>query len=94
LGSQLDAIAADGVSPVELARAKGQIAGGLVLGMEEPSSRMSRLGRAEIVTGELPTVEEMLARVAGVTADQVAALAEDLASRPRQEVRLGPFNST
>ncbi|MDR1186590.1 MAG: insulinase family protein [Bifidobacteriaceae bacterium] len=90
LGAQLDLLAAKGIRDEELARAKGQLGGGLVLGMEDSSSRMTRLGRAEIVTGELPTLDEMLVRVDRVRAGEVAALAEDLAARPRHEIRLVP----
>jgi predicted Zn-dependent peptidase len=88
LGAQWDRLAADGVTAGELARAKGQLAGGLVLGMEDTSSRMSRLGRAEIVTGELPSISDMLARIEAVTAEQVNALAADLAARPRSQVQI------
>jgi len=83
-------LAAGGITDAELVRARGQLSGGLVLGLEDPSSRMARLGRAELVTGELPTVDEMLARIAAVTRDQVADLAADLASRPRVHLSLTP----
>jgi predicted Zn-dependent peptidase len=52
---------------------------------------MSRLGRAELVYGELLTLEESLERIRAVTADDVRELASDLASRPRSVVRVGPF---
>ncbi|MDR0433249.1 MAG: insulinase family protein [Bifidobacteriaceae bacterium] len=90
LSAEWDKLAAHGVDAQELARAKGQIRGGLVLGMEDPFSRMARLGRSEIITGELPPLDELLARVEQVTADDVADLAADLASRPRHEVRVTP----
>jgi predicted Zn-dependent peptidase len=90
LGAEWDRLAAHGVDADELARAKGQISGGMVLGLEDSFSRMMRLGRAETLTGELPTPDELLARVQRVTADEVATLAEELASRPRHEVRVAP----
>jgi predicted Zn-dependent peptidase len=83
-------LARDGITPDELSRAQGQLSGNLVLGMEDPYSRMTRLGRSEIISGELPTVEEMLARVRSVTAADVASLAEDLAARPRSAITLAP----
>jgi predicted Zn-dependent peptidase len=84
------ALAADGVTEAELTRAKGQLAGGTVLGLEDPLSRMNRLGRAEILMGELPSVDELLARIEAVTADDVQLLAAELAARPRSIVTLGP----
>jgi predicted Zn-dependent peptidase len=90
LEAEWERLARDGITAEELERAQGQLSGGMVLGLEDSSSRMSRLGRAEIVTGELPTLDEMLARVAAVTRDDVADLAADLAARPRWQVRLIP----
>ncbi len=39
--------------PGELERSIGQLSGGLVLGMEDTGSRMGRLGKSELVHGEL-----------------------------------------
>ena len=91
LGAGLDELAADGVSDEELARAHGQICGGLVLGLEDSGSRMSRLGKAELVHGEYLTLDESLVRVRTVTADDVQALAAELAARPRSLAVVGPF---
>ena len=81
---------AEGVTESELERAKGQIAGSTVLRLEDSYSRMSRLGKAELVFGELWSIGESLDDVRKVTADDVQAIASDLASRPRATVRVGP----
>ena len=47
-------VARDGITEEELARGKGQLRGGLVLGLEDTGSRMTRLGKAELFHGELP----------------------------------------
>jgi predicted Zn-dependent peptidase len=73
-----------------LDRAKGQLRGGTLLAMEEPFAAMNRLGRAELVMGELPSLEQVAARIDAVTAEAVLALAADLASRPRSRVVLAP----
>jgi len=75
----------------ELQRAIGQLVGGLVLGMEDTGSRMTRLGKAELVTGRLLSLDESVERIRAVTAAHVQELAADLASRPRSIVRVGPF---
>ena len=77
----------------ELARAHGQLCGGLVLGMEDTGSRMSRLGKAELVHGEYVGLDESLRRLRAVTADDVRELAADLASRPRVIAVVGPFDA-
>jgi len=52
---------------------------------------MSRLGKAELVFGEILSLEESLDRIRAVTADDVRELAAELAGRPRSVVRVGPF---
>ena len=79
------------ITAAELERSVGQLSGGLVLGMEDTGSRMSRLGKAELVHGSLLTIDESLERVRAVTVQDVQELAADLASRPRSVVRVGPF---
>ena len=86
-------LADGGITPAELERSIGQLSGGLVLGLEDTGSRMSRLGKAELVHGELLSQEESLERIRAVTAEDVRVLAAELASRPRSVVRVGPFAS-
>jgi predicted Zn-dependent peptidase len=93
LRAELERLAGDGVDEEELGRAHGQICGGLVLGLEDTGSRMSRLGKAELVHGEFTGLDESLARVRAVTAEQVRELAVDLASRPRSLAVVGPFDA-
>ena len=50
---ELRKVAADGITDEELDRGKGQLRGGLVLGLEDSGSRMSRIGKAELVHDEL-----------------------------------------
>ncbi|MGQ0678742.1 MAG: M16 family metallopeptidase [Actinomycetota bacterium] len=90
--AELDAMLESGVSEVELERAKGHMKGGVVLALEDPSSRMSRLGRSEIVGGELITIDEILARVEAVTMEQVATVAREL-FQPENRIltAIGPF---
>ena len=84
-------IAQDGITAAERERAVGQLSGGLVLGLEDTGSRMTRLGKAELVVGELLTQAESLDRIRAVTLEDVRSLAADLASRPQSIVRVGPF---
>ncbi|MBD8060565.1 insulinase family protein [Cellulomonas sp. JH27-2] len=89
--AELERIADTPITQAELDRSIGQLAGGLVLGMEDSGSRMSRLGKAELVHGELLSLDESLELVRAVTAADVQELAADLASRPRSVIRVGPF---
>jgi predicted Zn-dependent peptidase len=85
-------VAAHGITADELERGKGQLRGSFVLGLEDTGSRMSRLGKAELVYGELLTVEEMLARIDAVTLDDAHALAVDLLGHPDSLAVIGPFD--
>jgi predicted Zn-dependent peptidase len=79
-----------GVTPEELARGKGQVRGGLVLGLEDSASRMARVAKADLLNGELTPIDETLERVGAVTADEVRALAADVFSRPEILAVVGP----
>jgi predicted Zn-dependent peptidase len=79
---QMHEIAEHGIDREELRRGKGQMRGGLVLGLEDTGSRMSRLGKAALVYDELMGVGEVLARIAAVTVDDVREVAGLLAGRP------------
>jgi predicted Zn-dependent peptidase len=54
---------------------------------------MSRLGKSELVYGELLTIEEILAKISAVTLEDVRAVAaEVLAAKPTLAV-IGPFDN-
>ncbi|KGM13206.1 M16 family metallopeptidase [Cellulomonas bogoriensis] len=93
MGQEWERLASDGITPEELRRSIGQLSGGLVLGLEDSGSRMSRLGKAELVHGELMTQSEALDRIRSVTAAQVQELAAELCAQPRSVVKVGPFGS-
>ncbi len=91
LVSEWERLAADGIDEEELTRAIGQLAGGFVLGLEDSGSRMTRLGRAELIHAEYVSVDEAVERLRAVTGDQVRELAAELAARPRSLAVVGPF---
>lgn len=80
--AQLQELAADGPGERELAKVVGQLAGGTVMALEDSGSRMSRLGSAELGTGEFVDLEETMNRVRSVTAQDVQRLAAELAEGP------------
>ena len=82
-----------GLTDAELARGKGQIRGSLVLGLEDPSSRMSRLGKSELVYPTLEPVDDILAAIDAVTDDDVRAVAREVLGRDKALAVVGPFDS-
>ncbi|HET6909342.1 MAG TPA: pitrilysin family protein [Mycobacteriales bacterium] len=89
---QLGIAATSGLTAEELERGKGQMRGGLVLGLEDTGSRMSRLGKSELVYGELMPVDEILARIDEVTIDDISALAIALLDQPMALAAIGPYD--
>jgi predicted Zn-dependent peptidase len=81
-----------GLTDAELGRGKGQVRGGMVLGLEDPSSRMTRLGKSELVYPTLEPVDELLAKIDAVTHDDVRAIAEEILTRPKALGVVGPFD--
>src|SRR6266536_3882518 len=59
---ELDRVIADGVTEEELERGKGHLKGSLVLGLEDTSGRMSRLGKSELTSGEILSIDEIVRR--------------------------------
>ena len=89
---ELAKIAADGITAEELERGKGQLRGNLVLGLEDTSSRMSRIGKAELVYGELLSVDEIITRINDVTLDDVAEVGAAVLAVPPTLAVVGPFD--
>ncbi|MGD9529229.1 MAG: M16 family metallopeptidase, partial [Pseudonocardia sp.] len=85
-------VAAGGISPAEVARAQGNLRGGLVLGLEDTPSRMNRLARAELDHGRQRTIAESLDQIAAVTPADVAALAKELLAAPLTTSVVGPYD--
>jgi predicted Zn-dependent peptidase len=90
--AELHNLASDGGLPErELEAAKGHLAGSLSMSLETSSSRMRRLGRSELVEGEVPELDEVVARVAAVTADDVARVVDRVLCEPETAlVVVGP----
>ena len=69
---ELKKLKESGVRPRELAWAKENLTGSIVLALESTMSRMSSAARQELYFGRVASPEEWIADVEAVTADQVA----------------------
>jgi predicted Zn-dependent peptidase len=85
-------VTSGGLTDAELGRGKGQLRGSIVLGLEDPSSRMSRLGKAELVYPRLEPVDEILASIEAVTHDDVREVAAAVLAQPKALAVVGPFD--
>jgi predicted Zn-dependent peptidase len=78
-------VARDGLRPEELARAKSQLKGNMLLGMESTDSRMNRLARNEIYFRRDIPLEEIAREIESVSNQEIV----DLASSCFKPERMG-----
>ena len=79
IARELAAVARDGLRPDELARAKTQLKGNMLLGLETSDSRMSRVAKNEIYYQRDVAIAELSAGIDKVSNDDIVALATRLA---------------
>jgi predicted Zn-dependent peptidase len=72
----------------ELTRAKDQLKGNILLGLESSNARMANLARQEMYFRNFFTVDEIIARIDAVDAGQVQAMAQRLFDPDRIAVTL------
>lgn len=87
---ELAKIASGGLSVEEFERGKGQLRGSLVMGLEDSSSRMSRIGKAELLPGGLVSIDESLGRINAVTLDEIHEVAQRVLTAEPTLAVLGP----
>jgi len=87
---QMRTVCAGAVTSEEVARAKGQVKGSLILGQEDASARMSRAAKSELLLGDPVGLDEIIRRVDSVTVSQVRDIAELLLGNPPAVATIGP----
>ena len=84
-------LAEEGITERELALGIGQLRGGMVLGLEDTGSRMSRIGKSELVYGEHLSVDTVIGLISGVTLDDVRQVAGGLLTATPAVAVIGPY---
>jgi predicted Zn-dependent peptidase len=84
-------LAREGLPPAELTNGKQQLKGQIMLSLESPTARMSRLAGFILHDDEYRPLDELLAEIDRVTPDELYAVAREFFAPERQTiVRLGP----
>jgi predicted Zn-dependent peptidase len=84
-------LAREGLPPGELADGKQQLKGQIMLSLESPGARMGRLAGFVLHADEYRPLDQMLAEIDAVGAEDVASVAAEFFAPERQTVvRLGP----
>jgi len=88
---ELEKVKADGFSEEELRRAKDQLRGGMLLAMETPRHRMSRMARNELYFGRLISPDEVIADMERVTLADIKRVANQIFDTQRMTMTVvGP----
>ncbi|MDQ6798580.1 MAG: insulinase family protein [Actinomycetota bacterium] len=88
---ELDRLVDAEITDRELAIAKGHVKGSLALSLEDSAGRMSRIGRSQLVHGEVPSFDELVARTEAVTRADLRRVVERVATGDRVLAVVGPF---
>jgi predicted Zn-dependent peptidase len=86
-------VAEHGMTHEEINRAKGAVRGSLVLSQEDSGSRMSRIGKNEIVYGHVMGFDEILKEISSVTHEDVRKVASEFLTKTPTLALVGPFKS-
>ena len=86
-------VASNGMSHEEIERAKGAVRGSLVLSQEDSGSRMSRIGKNEIVYGHIMGFDEILKAISAVNSTDIKEIANDFLTKTPTLALVGPFKS-
>lgn len=86
-------VAENGMSHEEIERAKGAVRGSLVLSQEDSGSRMSRIGKNEIVYGQVMGFDEILRSISRVNPSDIREIASEYLTKSPTLALVGPFKS-
>ena len=88
---QIAELAERGLTDSEIARGKGQVRGGTVLGQEDTGARMTRIAKSELHDDPLLSIDGLLARVDAVTSGEIKDIARTLLDATPTLAVIGPF---
>jgi predicted Zn-dependent peptidase len=92
IDTELDKLLQDGVTDRELAVAKGGLKGSLTLGLEDSAGRMNRIGRSQLVHGEVMPFDDLVARTEAIGHDDVRRVIDRVLGGERVLAVVGPFS--
>lgn len=90
---QIDSVTNEGVTEAEFERAKGHVKGSIVLSSEDAGSRMSRIGKQQLTTGEILSIDQLIERYDAIEIDDVNRVARNvLGDKDLHVTVVGPFD--
>lgn len=86
-------LVADGITDKELDVARGYLEGSLVLGLEDSSSRMGRIGSNVCIRGKVTPIEKHVERIRAVTHEDVRGVLQRVFGGERTLAAVGPVDA-
>jgi len=92
--AEFDKVRKEGISDDELSKAKTQVRGALVLGLESMSARMNRYGDNILSYGRVIPLEEILTHYEAVSQESIAEVAKQVLDPEQLTLTaIGPFSA-
>lgn len=82
LREEVERVLADGVGDAEFEKAREQLKGGYILGLESTSSRMSSIGRSTLLLDRVRGEDEVLEKIRAVTPEGMMRIARRVMGGP------------
>ncbi len=92
IDTELDKLLQDGVTDRELAVAKGHLKGSLALGLEDSAGRMNRIGRSQLIHGDVMPFDDLVARTDAIGHDDIRRVIDRVLGAERILAVVGPFS--
>lgn len=90
---ELRRVAREGITPEELQRAKNQIRGAVLLGLDSTTTRMNRIGKSMLYYDRVISPAEVVEKVEAVTDADVRRISTEIFARDDYAyAAVGPFN--
>ena len=86
-------VVSHGLTHEEIERAKGAVRGSLVLSQEDTGSRMSRIGKNEIVYGQVMDFDDILKAISQVNSREISEIASEFLVKTPTLALVGPFKN-
>ena len=90
--TELDDVAATGITQRELEVAVGHLRADTLLSLEDSGSRMSRIGGSLLLHDEVLTIDEVISRIEAVTLEEIRERAAPMLAEQRVLAVVGPFD--
>ena len=89
LREEVQKVLDDGLTMEEFVKAREQLKGGYILGLESASSRMSSIGRSELLLRRVQSEDEVIEKINSATPEDVLRVAKSLLDHPNAAAIVG-----